>query len=418
MKKKIVFFLLFLLGSFGSVEAQLSLEVCKEKARTHHPAQAQASLIEQSAGYDVANAQRGYLPQLSISAKATYQSEVTELPIKVPGVTVEGLSKDQYQALAELSQVLYDGGLIGSQKALSKASAWADATKLEVDLYAINEQINQLYFGILLLQEQILQNDLLQKELNINYKRLETLLNNGVANQSDVDAIRVELLNAKQRRTEILSTAKAYKMMLSVWIGEPVADDVLLQRPIMAQAESTNNRPELRFFGAQDSLLLQQKTAVSASNLPKLAAFIQGGIGKPGLNMLKNEFSPFYIAGVRFSWNLGGLYTWKNKLAKIEVGRSMVASQKQVFLFQNQIQATQQTAEIDKMKQLLADDAEIIALRTAIKKSAEAKVANGTLSVSDLIREINAENMAEQQKSFHEIQLVLAEYKLKNILNN
>ncbi|MEN9445298.1 MAG: hypothetical protein RIS47_2189, partial [Bacteroidota bacterium] len=148
------------------------------------------------------------------------------------------------------------------------------------------------------------------------------------------------------------------------------------------------------------------------------AAFIQGGIGKPGLNMLKNEFSPFYIAGVRFSWNLGGLYTWKNKLAKIEVGRSMVASQKQVFLFQNQIQATQQTAEIDKMKQLLADDAEIIALRTAIKKSAEAKVANGTLSVSDLIREINAENMAEQQKSFHEIQLVLAEYKLKNILNN
>jgi len=404
-----------------SASAQLTLDVCNKKARENYPLIRQYELVEKSKSYNITNANRGYLPQLSLSAKATYQSEVTEIPITMPGLNIEGLSKDQYQAVLELNQTIWDGGNIRSQKNIYKYSSELEKQQIEAELYALRERINQLFFGIILLNEQLKQNELLNKEFQNSYDRIKALMNNGMATQADLDAIRVEQLRTAQRKIELSSTIKAYTEILTLFIGEPVSESTILQKPDNKLPETAlfnNNRPELLLFEAQSSLYESNKKSVNSATMPRLGLFAQAGYGKPGLNMLKNEFSPYFIGGVRFNWNFGSFYTKDNNIKKLDLSIEKTELQKQVFLFNSDVKVSQQMNEIQKMIEILQSDDEIIGLRGNIKKTAQIRVENGTLSVTDLIREINAEYLAIQEKVLHEIQLLIGVENLKTTLNN
>jgi outer membrane protein TolC len=420
MKKKILFYLILFSAPAISYGQNLTIKTCQESARNNYPLVKQFGLIEKTAEYNISNANKAYLPQLNLTAKATYQSEVTKLPITIPGMTIPELTKDQYQAAVELSQLLWDGGVIKAQKKSIQASTEAEKQKLEVDLYALNERVNQLFFGIMLLNEQLIQLQILQNELSVNYKRVEAYKQNGVANQSDLDAIQVEQINATQRETEIKSTKKSFAEMLSAFTGLKLDENTVFEKPIVPTFDfnSEIKRPELSMLSAQNNLLESQRNVIIAGNLPKIGAFVQAGYGKPGLNMLTNAFSPFYIGGIRLSWNLSGFYTQKTNLDKIELNKKSVDIQKETFLFNNNLQNKQQQNEMEKLKSNIKNDDEIIRLRTNIKKSSEVKVENGTATVTDLLREINAESMAKQNKLLHEIQLYMAVYQYKNIINN
>lgn len=400
------------------VYGQLTIEQCQKMAQENYPLVKQYSLIEKSKDYNLANANKGYLPQLTFSAKATYQSAVTEIPVQIPGITIDGVRKDQYQAVLELNQTIWDGGTIRSQKNIVRAESEIEAKQTEVSLYQLNERINQLFFGILLMDEQLQQNELLQNELERNYRQVSAYIKNGVANQADLDAVKVEQLNASQKKDELEATRQAYIQMLSLMIGEPLKGK--LQKPDMNLLEkgNGNQRPELSLFAAQEARLAAQKQLLQAKNLPKFGLFVQGAYGNPGLNMLKNQFTPYYIAGIRFSWNFGNLYTKKNENRQINLNRNNIHVQKETFLFNTNLEITQSNNEIEKLKKIMKNDEEMILLRTNIRRSAEAKVANGTLTVTEMLREVTAENQAKLNKSLHEIQLLTALYKLKNITNN
>ena len=421
MKHLILNCLLFVALPIAALGQSITLDECQTKAKANYPLVKQYNLIEQTAQYNISNANKGYLPQVTLSAKGTYQSQVTKLPITIPNVTIPGLSKDQYQAVVEANQVIWDGGAISAQKKITNANAEVEKQKLEVDLYALNERINQLYFGILLLKEQLRQNDILQNELQTNYNRVASYKQNGVANQSDLDALKVEQINAQQRGTELHITQKSYFIMLSALTGLTIDTKTELIKPEINLASlntTVNHRPEIGLFDAQNKLFENQKELLNAGNRPKIGAFVQGGYGKPGLNMLTNAFSDFYIGGIRLSWNLSGFYTQKNNLNKIEVSKKAMDVQKETFLFNSDLKTKQQQTEIEKLQSTLANDDEIIRLRGNIKKSATTKVDNGTLTITDLIREINAEDQAKQLKSLHEIQLIMNVYQLKNNINN
>ncbi len=419
--KKYILMSLLVFGSQLSINSQrLTVEMCQEKANVNYPLVKQYGLIEQTAQYNISNANKGYLPQLTLSARGTYQSQVTKLPITLPNLIIPELSKDQYQAVLEASQVIWDGGVISAQKKITNANTEVEKQKLEVDLFALNERVNQLFFGILLINEQIIQTVILENELLTNYNRVNAYKQNGVANQSDLDAIKVEQINVMQRKSELKSTQKSYLLMLSTLIGLALDEKTELVKPeldLSVLKETDNKRPELGLFVAQNQLLESQKSLLNAGNLPKIGAFLQGGYGKPGLNMLTNSFSEFYIGGIRLLWNISGFYTQKNNINKIETSKKSVVIQKETFLFNSDLKTKQQQTEIEKLQSTLTNDDEIIRLRENIKKSANAKVENGTLTVSDLIREINAENQARQLKSLHEIQLIMNIYQLKNNIN-
>jgi outer membrane protein TolC len=399
---------------------QLTLDACRLKAKAHYPLVRQFDIIRQSETYTVANANKGYWPQINISGKATYQSEVTQIPKIFPSMPTFSMDKDQYQAMAEVSQVVWDGGAVRAQKKNARASTEAELKKVEADLYALNERVQQLFFGILLLAEQLRQNEILQNELTTNYNRVSACMAGGVANQADIDAIKVEQLGAQQRRIELLAAQDAYRGMLSILIGEEIPATAVLVKPEAAAPvdNATVRRPELDMFTAQRTMLESQIAGVNAGVRPKINLFLQGGYGRPGLNMLDDDFSPWYIGGVRLTWSLSGLYSLGNTRKKIRLEMDKIETLRETFLFTTQGQTSQQSTDIDKCRQLVKTDDEIIALRTGIKKAAEAKVENGTITVSDLLREINAENLAQQTKALHEIQLLMSIVALKNTLNN
>lgn len=414
----------------SSALGQLTIDQCQEKARKNYPLIKQYSLIEQSEAFSISNANKGYLPQLSFSAQATYQSDVTQLPTSLgqiisqmsgQSITIPVISKDQYKMVAELNQTIWDGGIISSQKDNIKAATELEKQKLEVDLYTINERVNQIFFGILALNEQLIQIDLLQNELQTNYNKVKVYMQNGVANQSDLDLIKVEQLKLKQKITELNAVQKSYREMLAAITGDTSATTAVLEKPVYTVNASNLieiNRPELKLFEAQNNLFASQEKLIKSTNLPKLGLFGQGGYGNPGLNMFKPGFTPFYIFGARLIWNFSGLYTQNNNLNKIYINKQTVDSQKETFLFNTNLKVINAQNEISKIKEQIKSDDEIIALRKSIKKAAEVKVEKGTLTVTDLIREINAESAAIQDKALREIQLSMAVYNLKNITNN
>lgn len=430
MKKPILFCLMSLLIPFSVFSQEITLQTCQEKAKANYPLVKQYGLIEQTEKYNISNANKSYLPQLSLSAKATYQSDVTQIPaaltqilsnITHTNVSFPTLPKDQYQAVLEATQLIWDGGVTSAQKKISTNNALVDKQKLDVDLYALNDRVNQLFFGILLLNEQMQQNNILKNDLQTNYNKLDAMKANGVVQQADLDALRVEMLNADQRTSDITNTKKTYCLMLSALTGLNITDQTMLKKPeadLSVLNDTINRRPELALFDAQDKLLDSQKSLVVSGNLPKIGAFVQGGYGDPGLNMFSAGFTGFYIGGLRLSWNISGLYSQKNNLKKIDITKKNVDLQKETFLFNNNLITTQQRNEIEKLQTSIQNDDEIIRLRTEIKQATSAKLDNGAATVNDLIRDVNAENQSRQTKSLHEIQLLLNLYQLKNSVNN
>ncbi len=419
MKKIIIPLTLLLLPSilFGQI---LTLDSCQVKAKQNYPLVKEYGLIEQTTAYNLQNANTAYLPQINLAAKATYQSDVTKLPITLPGITIPELSQDQYQAVLEVTQLIWDGGITSAQKKNIKANAETEKQKLEVDLYALRDRINQLYFGILLIDGQLEQNSMLQEELKNNFSKVQTMVQNGIATPADLDAVKVEQLNSRQRETELETSKKSFIQILSAFIGATIPTNTTFEKPLIGIVQETTEikRPELVMFDAQSQALDAQKKIILAGNLPKIGAFIQGGYGKPGLNMLSNEFSTFYMGGIRLSWNISGFYTQKNNIQKIETGQKTIEVQKETFLFNNSLLTTQQVNEIDKIKSIMKNDDEIISLKNNIKRTTDSKLQNGTATVTDLMRDITSENMAKQVRLLHEIQLYSTYYQYLNSTNN
>ncbi|MDR2622715.1 MAG: TolC family protein [Dysgonamonadaceae bacterium] len=419
MKRLIL--LLILSAVFGSKSfSQLTIGECQEKARNNYPLIKRYGLIEQSKDYNLSNAQKAYLPQLQVSAKATYQSGVVKIPIQIPGLDIPALHKDQYMAVAEANQLLWDGGAVRSQKRIIEINSEVEKNQLEVELYAIKEQVNGLFFGILLFDVQLEQNRLLADELERNRLKITGYIENGLANAADLDAVKVEQLNVKQAYIQLQAARAAYLDMLAIMIGETLDDNISLVKPAVTLPDifPTNNRPELQLFEAQSNLFDSQKSLIRSGSMPKLGLFVQGGFGRPALNMLSNEFEPFYIGGIRLTWNFGSLYTQKNDLRKIEVNKNLVDTQQELFLYNIRLTESRENKDIKRIRDLMKDDDEIIALRENIRKAAEAKVSNGTMTVTDLLQEFSRDDIARQTKAAHEIDLLMAIYKLRLTINN
>lgn len=419
MKRTVILIVNILFIAVPSVFSELTVETCWRKAAEHYPLSAKLPLISNNERLDNANANLRYLPQVSVSGKNTAQTEVLQLPFNLPGI--EEISKFQYSGAIEANQLLWDGGVTRSQKRISAASSQIDKRKLAVDLYALNERINRLFFGILFTEAQLKQNAIFQEELQTNYQRYLSLKQNGLANQADLDLIKVEQLNADQNRTELSIALRTYRETLSEMIGEPLTDNETLIKPdynSLIIDDKSILRPEIALLDAQSNWLLNQKSALSSSVRPKVSLFGQGLLGRPGINQFDNNFSNWMVGGIRLSWDLGGLYSLKNNYAKIENNIGLLQKEKETFLFNTKLQTIQQKNEIDKYRELIKTDDEIIALRNNVKKASEARVENGTISVTDLIKDINAVTLAIQKKSLHEIQLLISIYNLKNTINN
>ena len=406
-----------------------TLEECQQAAERNYPLIRQYDLIRKTTQLTVANIQKGWLPQVSASAQATYQSDVVSWPSEMKilmtnmGIGLKGLKKDQYRVGIDVNQTVYDGGVISSQKAIAREQGKVQEAQTEVNIYNVRMRVNEMYFSLLMLDEQILLNRDLQELLAGNERKLEAMVKGGTAAESDWQSVKAERLKVVQQATSLESQKRMLTMMLSAFCGIEVKS---VEKPVVQAGSgvltSENHRPELRALDAQIGLLNAQEKALNAALMPKLGVFAQGYYGYPGLNMFEDMMSHKWslngLIGARLTWNIGALYTRKNDKAKLQVQRDLTESNREVFLFNNRMEQIQQNEDIARYKLLMADDEEIIELRSAVRKASESKLSHGIIDVNDLVREINQENAARVQQSIHEIEMLKQIYDNKFTINN
>ena len=440
--KRVLIGLSFILFHFSFSVAQ-SLDECQQAAEQNYPVIKQYGLIEKTTELTVANIQKGWLPQVSASAQATLQSDVTAFPsqmqamYKTMGIEMEGLKKDQYRVGIDVQQTVFDGGAIKSQKEIARQQGEVQYAQNEVNLYNVRKRVNEMYFGLLLIDEQIKLNQDLQDLLATNEKKLASMLKGGTAAESDYLNVKAERLNVVQQATSLQAQRQALVRMLSAFCGRPTpgpslnGGEIIPVKPDIQEALNylrpsiqggDGTRPELKAIDAQLRLTDIQEKALDALLMPKLGVFAQGFYGYPGYNMFEDmmghKWSLNGMIGARLTWNIGGLYTRKNDKAKLNAQRSMFTVQRETFLFNNNLEQIQQNENIERYRKLMTDDEEIISLRSNIRKAAESKLSHGIIDVNDLVKEINAENAARVQQSVHEIEMLKEVYDLRYTQGN
>ena len=404
-----------------------TLEECQQAAERNYPLIHQYGLIDKTTELTVANIQKGWLPQVSVSAQAALQSDVTAFPdqmqqmYKAMGIDMKGLAKDQYRVGVDVQQIVYDGGVIRSKKEIAREQGNVQTAQNEVNMYNVHKRVNEMYFGLLLLDEQIKQNTYLQNLLNANEKKLASMQKNGTAAESDYLNVKAERLNVVQKMTDMQAQRKALVRMLSTFCGVEVKVPVK-PTPNTHHPTPNNGRPELKAIDAQLRLADAQEKALDAALMPKFGVFAQGFYGYPGYNMFEDmmnrQWSLNGMIGARLTWNIGAFYTRKNDKEKMHMQRKTAETNRSVFLFNNNLEQIQQNEDIERYRKLMTDDEEIINLRSSIRKAAESRLSHGIIDVNDLLKEITNENAAKVQQCVHEIEMLKKIYDLKYTTNN
>ena len=410
-----------------SAGAQVTLDECRRLAREHYPEIRQYDLVRRTEEYTLSNARRAWLPQLSFAAQATWQTEVPSFPntlagmLAQQGIDMPGMNKEQYKAALELNQTLWDGGKSEADKRIARAEAAEQARSADVDLYALQGRVDNLFFGILLLDERIAQTRLTLDLLRSNLEKVRALQRNGVAMQSDADAVEAELLTVNQQLTQVTASRDSYRRMLEIFTGRP-RDGERLERPDASEPRSMeSSRPELALFDATADKLTAQERLVKAATRPRFGLFAQGYYGYPGMDYFQSMMSPDWswnaMAGVKMSWNFGAYYTRKNSLAKLRTAKEQVEVQREIFLFNTRLQTAEESGDIARLRKALADDDRIVALRRSVREAAESKLRNGVIDTDDLLRKITDEAAAATARSAREIELLKTIYELKHTIN-
>ena len=410
-----------------SAGAQVTLDECRRLAREHYPEIRQYDLVRRTEEYTLSNARQAWLPQLSFAAQATWQTEVPSFPnalagmLAQQGIDMPGMNKDQYKAALELNQTLWDGGKSEADKRIARAEAAEQARSADVDLYALQGRVDNLFFGILLLDERIAQTRLTLDLLRSNLEKVRALQRNGVAMQSDADAVEAELLTVNQQLTQVTASRDSYRRMLEIFTGRPL-DGEQLERPDASEPRSMeSSRPEVALFDATADKLTAQERLVKAATRPCFGLFAQGYYGYPGMDYFQSMMSPDWswnaMAGVKMSWNFGAYYTRKNSLAKLRTAKEQVEVQREIFLFNTRLQTAEESGDIARLRKALADDDRIVALRRSVREAAESKLRNGVIDTDDLLRKITDEAAAATARSAREIELLKTIYELKHTIN-
>ncbi|MBD0850131.1 TolC family protein [Maribacter arenosus] len=407
--KSTFLFLLFLPMTLMAQQS-ITLDECFDLVSKNYPLARQSDLLQNQLQLDMEALEKGKLPQLDVNAQASYQSDVTSLPIQLPNVTIDPPNKDQYRATLDVNQLIYNGGQINALAKVTEAKGKVGQQEVVVNLYQLKNQVNQLYLSVLLLQENRTLLNAKEKQLMTRLDEVNSGVKFGMLLPSSADALEVELLKIKQNYAELDHSKAGLLDRLSLLIGKDLNNNVALQRPeVVMDIDTDPNRPELTLFELQKEQVQFSTELLSKSKLPKLSAFALGGYGNPGLNMLDNSFNTFYMTGLRLNWNV---FDWnKNKTEKqsLQINKEIINTQKETFELNNNVELTALLSEINKITELISYDEAIIPLREKMVKTAESQLKNGVITSSAYITEFTNLYEAKNNLALHKTQMLLTQ---------
>ena len=405
--KKLTIILIFIITLPSVAQQSITLEECYNLVTANYPLAKQSQLLDAQNKLDKAIISTSKLPQFSLDAQATYQSDVIEIP--VPNANIEPLNKDQYRATLSVNQLIYNGGLTDASLNLKSTQLKTKQKQIEVNLYQLKQQINQLYFSVLLAQESELLLNAKQTQLEAKLKEVKSGIKYGVVLPSSDKVLEAELLKINQQSQELLSNKMSLIETLSSLISQPLDVSTQFQNPLVkTQLNSELKRPELDLFQFKKEEIENSESLIAKQNAPKLLGFATGGYGNPGLNMLDNSFQPFYTVGAKLNWNVFDWNSNKKQRQSIAINKDILDNETEIFKLNTNIKLNQQKKEIDKIETFIISDLEIINLRKEVLKSADSQLKNGVITSSAYITELT--NLYEDENTLvkHKIQLQLA----------
>lgn len=406
MKK--LFLILILTLPLTLVSQQtLNLEECFDLVTDIYPLAKQSALLDNQVQLDIEALRTGYLPKLDLNAQATYQSDVTSLPIQLPNVTVEPPNKDQYRATLDVNQMIYNGGMINATSKVKEAASKVSQQQIEVSLYGLKSQVNSIYLSVLLLQENQALLQAKEVQLKARIDDVKAGVQYGTVLASSEKTLEAELIKLRQQFTELRYNKSDLLQRLALLIGRELTSDVNLMRPTGITSETQSQRPEIQLFDLQKEQINFSSELISKANLPKINAFAQGGYGNPGLNMLDNSFKTFYMAGLKLNLNI---FDWnKTRIQKqsLEINKEIINTQKETFELNNNLELVKLKSEIEKIDALIFTDKAIIDLREEILKTAESQLNHGVITTSAYLTEFTNLYEAKSNLNLHETQLLL-----------
>ena len=426
MKKPIILLFCIIIAPL-CVTAQITIEQCVEKAMENYPEIRKYDLVSATREIDLSDIDKGWLPRISAYGHATVQNSVPSFPESLSGVlqqmgqSMKGLDKLQYKVGVDISQTIWDGGMSRARRDVSRLTSETQRKNIGVELYAVRQRVENLYFAILLTEEQRAQTGNALALVNANLEKLRSMLRNGTAMQCDVDMVAAQALTMEQDITRARSAVRGYRQVLEIFIGESLADRALLMPDALMPSDMRPARPELSLFENRIAAAQASRRLSDVSLMPKVGFFAQTWYGYPGFDyfksMMNRNLSFNIMAGVKVTWNIDAFYTKKNMARRTAVDTGNIMAEKETFLFNTGIQSVSQQEKISGLRSVMADDAKIMELRTNVRKAAESQLENGVIDATALLTKITDENQAKLTARFHEIQLIQEIYNLKYILN-
>ena len=409
--KRYIFIVFWLFTA--SINAQnIDIQFCYQKALANYPLSSQKESIRSIGELKIKSLNTNYLPQVNINGQLSYQSDVTKIPIKLPLISIPEASKDMYKASLDINQLIWDGGMISAQKNFEDISTQAEQQNLETELYKLKERVNLFYFNILMLQQNTDLLEISKKDIQTKLFKIVSGVKNGMLTESNADNLRAEIIKIDQKIIEIKSSKSANIQMLNELCGIAITDITVLSLPeIAVNTKSFENlRPELKTFELNKSKLTLTSSVLSSKLLPKIYGFGQIGYGRPGLNMLSNDFQSFYIVGAKLSWNIWNWNQTKNDKKILELQKDIINSSKETYQKNTKMAYQRDVAEIDKFTELILKDLEIIQLRTKIASNSSSQFDNGYITSSDYLNDVNSATQAKISFEIHKIQLQKAKF--------
>lgn len=426
MKNSIIAILLCLFTTVG-IHAEITIEECVAKAEAHYPSVRKYDLLAATKDIDLSEINRSWLPRMSVYGQLTGQNAVPSFPETLAGVLeqmgqeMKGLGKLQYKAGVDVTQSIWDGGTSAARRNLVRSQNDARRAALDVELYAVRQRVENIYFALLLIEEQTAQNNVTYNLLISNLEKLRSMLKNGVAMQSDLDMVEAQALGLKQIIAQAQSAAQGYRRVLELFVGESLDGETFVRPTGEMPLDKESDRPELRLFEKQLGANEATKKLSDTSLMPKIGLFAQAYYGYPGFDyfksMINRDLTFNIMAGVKVSWNIDSFYNRKNTSRKTAVNAENIDADRELFIFNSDLQSASQIETIKGLRAVIKDDERIVALRANVRKAAESQLDNGMIDATALLTKISDENVAEIASKLHEIQLIQEIYKLKYTLN-
>ena len=422
-------YLLLALSLFVCVQmsAQVTLEECIALAEENYPIISKYDLLEQTKEVNLSNINKGWLPQINVYGQGTVQNDTPSLPesliniINQTGTNIAGLNEWQYRIGADISQNIWDGGTSKVHRKIELAEDAERQAAIDVQLYAVRERVEDLYFGILLMDAQIEQVKNMQLLLQSNLDKLRIMQSNGTAMQSDVDMVEAEYLGTVQQLTQAESASQSYRNVLGLFMGKSIVGQKLVKPEAFIPQDLMPSRPELKYFEKQLQTNEARNASITANMMPKIGLFAQLYYGYTGFdyfeNMMNRNPSFNILAGVKLSWNIGALYNKKNDRMKLKLSSDNINVERDIFLFNINLQSRSQLDHIDELKAVIKNNDRIVELRTNVRKAAESQLDNGVIDATALLTKLTDEKQARLTAAYHEIQLLQSIYELKYTLN-